>query len=155
MPKKIKKIDATYVLWGQFFEDDLATFLVSHLRKLGSPVKLVGIDGPSASGIYGISLNVDISLDQALRHVEHSASIIIPCDIAGVTRMGDDPRLRQLLNNATNNNVRIIFKEDIKNKINALKWLRPYRKAIEFYTVEPANTAALHSLTTRPHPELN
>lgn len=97
-----------FVLWGEAFREIPATIFVGELRRAGVRVKVVGLNAQRTTGLYGLKLIPDISLDQALHLVEQANCIIIPSDLGQLQQFDYDPRITELLHRARINNARII-----------------------------------------------
>lgn len=90
----------TFVLWGRYFEEALATVFVTEFRKTGVFVEIVGICPQQIQGLHGITLSPDITLEHALTQVEDVACVIVPCDKLGFQRLENDPRIIDFLGKA-------------------------------------------------------
>lgn len=97
-----------FVLWGEAFREIPATIFVGELRRAGIRVKVVGLNAQRTTGLYGLKLTPDISLDQALHLVDSAICIIIPSDLEQLQQFDYDPRITELLHRARCNNARII-----------------------------------------------
>lgn len=97
-----------FVLWADNFEELIATAFTTQLRKRGLRVKVVGLQGRSSRGVHGLTMAVDLTLEQAFSLVECSICIVIPCDKTGLQPFEDDPRLQNFLHQAYKNNSQFI-----------------------------------------------
>ena len=70
---------------------------VCRLRAEGRRVYLVTVSGRRVRGSYGVALEPDISLDEALGLAAQASLIIIPCAIDALHPFSRDPRLDELL----------------------------------------------------------
>lgn len=95
-----KNRDYVFVLWGDQFEEIAATIFVTELRAAGLRVKLVGLTPPPISGLHGLVLTPDLTLDQALPLTSNTICVVIPCRSLILKRSGNDPRLREFLERA-------------------------------------------------------
>ncbi len=97
------------VLWGDGFDEAVATILITELRELGLLVKVVGLAPGQINGARGLALVSDYTLDQALALAPHIISIIIPA----VSRWGEnfknDPRLPRLLEQTLQNKATLVI----------------------------------------------
>jgi hypothetical protein len=86
-----------FVLWAEQFDERLATTFITAFRKLGLRVRVVGLDGATAKGRYGLGLVIDITLGNAINLAEQAICIILPCQQANLQRVSADPRLYMFL----------------------------------------------------------
>ena len=68
-----------YVLWGEYYDDLLATIFASALRQGGWRTRLVGLHGATHTGRHGNTLVADIALGEALRSNEAIVCVLAPC----------------------------------------------------------------------------
>jgi len=68
-----------YVLWGEYFDDVIATIFASALRQAGWRTRLIGLQGSTHTGQHGNTLVADISLSAALRSTEPTICVVAPC----------------------------------------------------------------------------
>jgi len=101
--------DYVFVLWGDQFEEAAVTIFVSELREVGLRVKVVGLTSRRINGMYGLALIPDLTLDQALRLANRIICLIIPYTSPGLTRLKNDPRLRELCRRAYFNNAKFVI----------------------------------------------
>lgn len=85
-----------YVLWGKNFEETAAIVFATELRYVGLPVKLVGLTSQRALGIRGFALYPDILLSDVLRQRSQVCCIVVPCSLATLHHIHNDPRVRDL-----------------------------------------------------------
>ena len=91
------------MLWGEDFDAVAAIIFVGELRQLGYRVKIVGLNMRQTTGRYGLTLVPDTTLEQALRLVEHTRCVILPCSLATVQQFSYDPRLAEFCQRAIAN----------------------------------------------------
>ncbi|NJN98486.1 MAG: DJ-1/PfpI family protein [Anaerolineales bacterium] len=70
--------DYVFVLWADQFEEAPATIFVTELREAGLRVKVVGATPAPISGLHGLALVPDLTLDQALTLLAQVICLIIP-----------------------------------------------------------------------------
>jgi len=85
------------ILWGSRFDEAIAAICVSELRRLGWPIRVVGLTGRSSRGRGGLGVKPDIMLESARQLLRETTAIIIPCDLEIWRAMHHDPRLREFL----------------------------------------------------------
>ncbi|MCP4289824.1 MAG: DJ-1/PfpI family protein [Gammaproteobacteria bacterium] len=100
--------DYIFVLWGDHFEEAVATIFVTELRKAGLRVKVVGLSQRRTRGAHGLSLVPDLTLEEALPLANRTACLIIPCPATGLNRLASDPRLADFLHQAQANQATIV-----------------------------------------------
>ena len=88
-----------YILWGDQFNEVMATLFASELRAAGWRTWFVGLHGAEHAGRYGVTLVADLSLGEALRAPERMVCLVAPCPQAMVSEHLD-PRLRDLVQKA-------------------------------------------------------
>lgn len=93
----ITKEETAFVLWGEGCDETLAVAWVSHLQAEGRRVYLVGMSGRRVRGKYGVSLTVDIGLDEALALADQAVLVIAPCDEDTLGVFHRDPRFGEFL----------------------------------------------------------
>ena len=86
-----------FVLWGERCEETQAVAWVSRLRSEGRRVYLVAVSGRRVRGLFGIPLEPDIGLDEALGLVAQVDLIVIPCGLESLNVFRRDPRFDELL----------------------------------------------------------
>lgn len=92
--------DYIFVLWADRFDEAAASLFITEFRKAGLKAKLVGLSGYTASGAHGLALSTDLTLDQALPLAYQASCVVAPCGPAALRRLGNDPRLIDLLDKA-------------------------------------------------------
>lgn len=103
-----QKRDEVLVLWSDQFEEATTTIFVTELRTAGLRVKVVGLTPPPISGVNGLVLTPDLTLDQALSRTGHTICVIIPHRAHMPMRLGNDPRLRAFFERAGANQARFV-----------------------------------------------
>lgn len=98
-----------FVLWGQNFEETLATVFVTEFRKVGILVKIVGLCIQQAHGVHGLALSPDVTLDSALSQAGEAVCVIIPCGRVGFQRLENDPRISDFFRQALANEALFIM----------------------------------------------
>src|SRR5690606_19106605 len=98
MPKRIqqlsgKSVAPALILWGEQFDAVATTIFATEFRKAGIRVELVGLVGPYAAGLHGLLLGTDISLGDALLLASQACCVIVPCSLATMRRIDNDPRV--------------------------------------------------------------
>lgn len=97
-----------FVLWGDKFEEETATIFVTELRRVGIRVKVVGVSGPSATGLHGLTLRPDMMLGEASPLAQQATCVILPCDLGIFKRIQEDPRITTFLHKAADNGARFV-----------------------------------------------
>jgi hypothetical protein len=82
---------------------------LSELRNAGLPVKLVSLARKTITGLYGLTLLPDLTLEQALPMASQAISIIIPSGSQGVKQLENDPRLAGFFKKAQANNAEFVI----------------------------------------------
>jgi putative intracellular protease/amidase len=138
MSKKQKQV---LVLWGDKFEEATAALFVSELRKVGLRVKVVGLTPPKIRGAYGLALEPDLTLDQALPLATKTTCLVIPHSLPGLKRLKNDPRLEQFFDQALQKRAKIIIGSLNGSEITELD-LWP-AEAVELVSVYPEDEAVV------------
>jgi hypothetical protein len=97
-----------FVLWNEQFEEIASVIFIRQLRNAGLRVKLVGLTHQPASGINGLALVPDLTLDQALLLADYAVCMIIPCTWLSLRRLENDPRLCEFFNQVRSNQARFV-----------------------------------------------
>lgn len=105
-----RSTSTVFILWGDQFEEAVATIFATELRRASLAVKLVGVTGPRAAGYHGIILAADVTLGDALEFATNASAIVIPCHTAILQRVEDDPRLREFFQQAVAHQARLIVR---------------------------------------------
>jgi len=92
-----------FVFWSDAFEEAAAVLFVSELRRLGLRVKVVGLRGPQAAGIYGLTLLPDLTLGQALPGASQSCCVVLPCPVKRLQMVKNELRLHTFFQQAAAN----------------------------------------------------
>jgi len=93
----------TFILWGDNFEEEVATIFATELRRTGIGIKIVGLTGLQATGALGVIIASDLTLGQALPLADKAVCVIVPCSAATLQRSEDDPRVSQFFQQAFTN----------------------------------------------------
>ena len=99
----LKAKDYVFVLWGDGFDEAVASIFVTQLRDAGLLVKVVGLTPRQISGSHGLALVPDLTLDQALPLATSATGLIIPATSRWRRSLDNDPRVYQLLEQANAN----------------------------------------------------
>ena len=86
----------TLIFWGNNFDEATTIIFATMLRDAGICVKMVGINGPCATGQNGITLQSDILISELSELIEQVRCIVFPCGQSSCQRMENDPRLTRL-----------------------------------------------------------
>lgn len=92
--------DYVFVLWGDRFEEAVATIFITTLREAGLRVKVVGLSQRRIRGVHGLTLVPDLTLEEALPLAPQTTCLIIPCQAACLNRLASDPRLADFIRQA-------------------------------------------------------
>lgn len=103
-----KNHDDVFVLWGDQFEEATTTIFVTELRTAGLRVKVVGLTPLPISGINGLILVPDLTLDQALSRTGDTICVIVPHRTHTSKRLGNDPRVREFFERTRANQARFV-----------------------------------------------
>jgi len=82
-----------FVLWDTHFEELAATILLTTMRAAGLRTELVGLTSREAAGTYGMILQCDLTLSEALPLAVQAMCVILPCSSAILSRVENDPQL--------------------------------------------------------------
>lgn len=85
-----------YILWGEHFDEVLATLFAASLRSAGWNTQVIGLRGDRHLGRRGVVIVADVSLGEALRAQQPVLCVVAPCtpDELGIDT---DPRLGEFL----------------------------------------------------------
>jgi hypothetical protein len=100
--------DYVFLLWGDGFDEAVATILVTELRKAGLRVKVVGLTPRQIGGAYGLALVPDLTLDQALPLASQAICLIIPSRLSWSKYLHNDPRICQLIEQANPGQTKLV-----------------------------------------------
>ena len=87
------KQSTTFVFWGYRCDEVATITYVSGLRRHGLRVQVVGIAVQSLEGAYGVTIQPDIMLNDALSQARKAICVILPFDDAALRRFACDDRL--------------------------------------------------------------
>lgn len=104
----LKTKDYVFVLWGDGFDETVATIFITELREAGLLVKVVGLTARQISGARGLALVPDLTLDQALPLASQAICLIIPTAVRRSEQLNNDPRLDQFFEQASANQAKFI-----------------------------------------------
>ena len=90
-----------YVFLAKGFEELEALAPVDVLRRAGVQVKTVGVTGKRVSGSHGISVNCDITIDEAV--FDELEGIILPGGLPGTTNLEADETVNKFIEFAAEN----------------------------------------------------
>lgn len=90
-----------YVFLAKGFEELEALTPVDVLRRAGVQVKTVGVTGKRVSGSHGISVNCDLTVDEA-EHVDLDG-IILPGGMPGTVNLENNPMVCEFVDYAAQN----------------------------------------------------
>ncbi|MFQ5611492.1 MAG: hypothetical protein ACE5H9_05105, partial [Anaerolineae bacterium] len=82
--------DYVFVLWGEQFDETVATVFISELRRAGLRVKMVGLASGRMRGHFGLVLVPDIMLDRALSLAAKAMCVVIPDSSPGLKRLRNE-----------------------------------------------------------------
>ncbi len=91
-----------YVFLAKGFEELEALTPVDVLRRAGVEVKTVGVTGKRVTGSHGISINCDITADEA--EFENLDGIILPGGMPGTVNLEKDETVIKFIDYAADNN---------------------------------------------------
>jgi len=126
-------VGTALLLWGPNFHEAAATIFTTELREAAVAVKLVGITGQHAAGLHGLLLSADLTLGQALRLNQPISALILPCSLATLRRIDNDPRVYELLRLACANGARFVVHDPVMLEETRLKELLLAREQVLFY----------------------
>ena len=102
--------DYIFVLWGDGFDEAVATIFITELREAGFPVRVVGLTPRKLSGAHGLVLVSDLTLDQALSLASQVVCLIVPSASRWGERYKNDPRVPELFNRANANLAKFVMR---------------------------------------------
>jgi hypothetical protein len=97
-----------FILWGDRFEEQVATIFATELRRAGVCVKLVGLAGFKATGVHGLVICCDLTLSDALQLAHQAICVVLPCSLTTIKRIENDPRIREFFKQAGENQAQFI-----------------------------------------------
>lgn len=101
------------LLWGTYCDELVAAILVSTLRAAGLCVCLVGVSGRQITGRYGLRLQPDLTLAEALSLVQQASCLVIPCDHRLFARLINDPRVDELVKRALQAQIQFVVSPEL------------------------------------------
>ncbi|MEM7531999.1 MAG: DJ-1/PfpI family protein [Chloroflexota bacterium] len=96
------------VLWGENFDEQMATTFVTQFREAGFHVKLVGLRGRQMTGMRGLALMPDMTLSQALPLASMVRCVVLPCHSPYLTQLDNDPRIQDFFQDANDNEAQVV-----------------------------------------------
>ncbi len=87
----------TFVLWAHHLEGSAAAIFVTELRRVGLPVKVVGLHRQPVAGSFGLGLLPDLSLEEAVSLFPRVRCLILPGPLDRLAQLAQHPRLGELL----------------------------------------------------------
>ncbi len=114
------KQSTTFVFWGYRCDEVAAVTYSSGLRRLGLRVQIVGIAVHGLEGVYGVTLQPDLLLNDALAQAKKAICVILPCDDAALRRFLSDDRLQGFLQTAWNNGARFVTQDETEELLQSL-----------------------------------
>ncbi len=123
-----------FVLWGEQFEEAIASLFVTRLREAGLRVKVVGLTPPHIRGAHGLALVPDLTLDQALALAEQVVCLIIPHPGQGLGWFKNDPRIALLFERTATNQAKVIIGAASGLPPADLGWQPPTEANLSFYS---------------------
>ncbi|RIK41122.1 MAG: hypothetical protein DCC55_12925 [Chloroflexi bacterium] len=128
-----KRVGHVLIIWGDNFDEAAAAVFATELRQAGLPVKVVGLVGRQAIGLYGLLLGADLTLGDALLVAHQAIGVILPCTAATVQRIDNDPRVYELLQQACANGAPLIIQHADALRESRLKHLPVLQENINIY----------------------
>ncbi len=86
----------TIVLVADGFEEEPISIIFTRLREAGLKVNLVGLRAKQVSGMHGLTIVPDLSLDRLLEGVGAISAVILPGGDGHLARLQRDPRVKIL-----------------------------------------------------------
>lgn len=114
------KQSTTFVFWGYRCDEVAAVTYSSGLRRLGLRVQVVGIAVHGLEGVYGVTLQPDLLLNDALRQAKKAICVILPCDDAALRRFLSDDRLQSFLQTAWSNGAQFVTQDETEEFLQSL-----------------------------------
>ncbi len=97
-----------FILWGDKFEERVATIFATEFREMGICVKIIGLTGLQAAGVNGLILTADLTLGEALPLADKAICVVAPCSAITLHQIEDDPRVPQFFEQALANHAHCI-----------------------------------------------
>ena len=92
-----------FVLCDDRFDEVTVTVFVAELREAGVRVKVVGVHGRRMTSAYGLHMDADMTLGQALPLAYNTIGVIIPGSQTHLRSFETDPRLLDFISQAQAN----------------------------------------------------
>lgn len=97
------------ILWGEKFDEDVATLFTTAARREGLCVKVVGVTGTQATGRNGLVIAADLTLGQAASLAKQAVCVVVPCHPSILQHLENDPRVPELIQQANANHALFVF----------------------------------------------
>lgn len=117
MPVKLSTI---FVLWGYRCDEVAAVIFVTGLRRLGLRVQMAGITAQYLEGAYGVKIQPDVMLKDALSQARRALCVILPFDDAALRRFADEDRLRSFLQIAWKNGAWFVTQDETEELLKSM-----------------------------------
>jgi stage V sporulation protein SpoVS len=86
-----------FVLWANHLEETVASVFVTELRRMGLPVKIIGLQRQALVGSFGLAMVPDLTLEQAAPQFCQACCLILPGPIERMNIFSQHPRLCELM----------------------------------------------------------
>ncbi len=97
-----------FVLWAAHLQEWIAALFVTELRRLGLPVRVVGLHYQPVPGAFGLALSPDIGLEDALPLASQVSCLIVPGSWSQLHSLQQEPRLWLLIKEVVNGGGQLI-----------------------------------------------
>ena len=135
-----KQQDFVFVLWGDHFDEALASIFVTELREAGLRVKVVGLTPQRISGSHGLILVPDLMLEQALPLAINTICLVIPHDSNGLRRFNNDPRLGEFFSQTLTRQAKFVVSQlDAADMSELARFMGPNHDQIIAYPINKAD----------------
>lgn len=104
-----------FVLWAAGLDELAATIFVTELRRVGLPVKMVGLRRRVERGAFGLGLLPDLTLEQATVYFPQVRCLILPGPAERLTTLLQHPRLDDLLSSVATGGI-IVSRFELRHK---------------------------------------
>jgi len=121
------------ILWGDKFDEDVATIFTTEARRVGLCVKVVGVTGVQAAGGNGLVLSADLTLSQAMLLADNAICVVVPCSAAVLQRVENDPRLADFFQRADANHALFVVSHSDAIERSSLKELDGSQSQFSIY----------------------
>lgn len=138
-----------FILWGDRFEEEVTTIFATELRRAGVSVKIVGLAGLKAPGVHGLVLSCDITLWDALPLAHQAVCIILPCSVATIKRIENDPRVHEFFKLALQNQAQFVIQHSEVITYLRSQGLAIFPTAFSIYTNGPDLIHFAHEIALR------